>query len=208
MISPAVLQAYTGSTDAATLAFLETGTIAWLERWIPRYLGVPKVLTEIHDGPARERDRLSGGRDQGERLRRVWLSEEIEFSVLLSVESRSSASAPWVDLPDPADLTDFEIRPVAPHAASGRKFLRLSAPFPQGRANIRVKFTHGYAEDAGPADVTAVALQMIKSQSVEQEAVGLEESRADGVEEKFGDNLGSLPGVSSRMLAALRRPSY
>lgn len=206
MLSSSVLQAYTGSTDTVALGQIEAGVVAWLQTWIPRYLGTATTLTEIHSGPQRQNALLTG-RGVGERLRTLWLSEDIASGSLVSVEERTSPTADWADLPNPADLTDYEIRPLTPSAAAGRKLVRLSADFPAGASNIRVKFTHGYAEDAAPDDVTLAALQIVKA-LVDNKTTGnhLEET-ADKGGVKYAAAM-RLPGVDQGLVNSLRRPRY
>lgn len=209
VIGTAVLQAYTGSTDTATLTFLEKGTIAWLQQWIPRYLGESASLVDVLSGPPRQADRLSMSPNQ-ERLRRRVLSEVIDLAKITAVEERTSPTANWIDLGTLA--TDYEILREVSYSAAGRTLRRLTAAFPFGNQNLRVSFTHGYAEDAGPDDVTEVALQMIKAQLgakdqgsfVEEELAGQTGGR---LRLRYG-NLGALAGVNSSKLAALRFPTY
>lgn len=206
MISSSVLETYTGSSDATTLTQLEAGAVAWLQKWIPRYLGTSTTLTEIHDGPRRLPGRLSG-RAASERTRTLILAESIASGSLTSVEERTSHDADWTDLPSPADLTDYEIRADEPSVATGRRLVRLSSGFPAGLANLRVKYTHGYAEDAGPDDVTLAILQIVNGMLLEKDAGNIEREEEGGAEVTYASVAG-LPGVNSALLASLRRPSY
>lgn len=209
MISPAVLQAYTGSTDTATLALLEAGTIEWLQRWIPRYLGVSTSLLNVLSGPRQVPARLSQIAN-GERLRRLCISESITLAKITAIEERTDPTASWSALGTVA--TDYEIVQESPLFLAGRVLRRLTASWPSGTRNLRITFTHGFVEDAGPADVTEVALQMIKAQLGAKDQGSIQEEELAGqtggrLRRRYG-NLGALAGVNSAKLAALRAPTY
>ncbi len=212
MISSAVLQAFTGSSDTATLAFFEAGWVDFLQKWIPRWLGTSKTLTEVLDGPRRMNGTLSGGRPD-DRLHILWLAEAIEASSLVSVKYRSTRDSSWIDLSTDAngaaDLTDFEIHPYAAWVDVGMSLGRLSGTFPEGKKNIQVKYTHGYVEDAGPADVTQVLLQLVKS-SLAGKAAGGVKQREKGTASITYDMaaVAALPGVDMGALERLQRRSY
>lgn len=206
MISSSVLQAYTGSTDTTALAQIEAGVVGWLERWIPRHLGVSATLTEIHSGPSRRHAQISG-RFEGNRLSTIYLSEEIAEGSLVSVKERTSPTASWVDIPNPADLTDYEIRTSAPAKTTGNELVRLSTTFPGGNDNLQIAYTHGYAEDAAPDDVTLLVLQAVKGMITAQETGPFSSASADGTSYTMA-SVENLPGVDRRLLASLRRPSW
>lgn len=205
-MSAAILATYTGSSDSTLLAQLSAGCIAWLERWIPRYLGTSATLTEVLDGPRGAQRRITDG-DSGERLHTMWLQEEIALGSLVSVKYRTALGNSWADLSTDsagdADLTDYEIRPAQPQGTVGRKLVRLSGPFPAGTGNLQIKYTHGYAENAGPADVTLAVLQIVKGW-VDAKAAGIKKSqRVEGVAWTLAD-VASLPGVDSQLLLSLK----
>lgn len=208
MISSAVLQAYTGSSDVATLTVLEKGTIAWLQRWIPRYLGVSTSLLNILSGPRQLPARLSQSASD-ERLRRVGLSESIALASISAIEERTDPTATWTALGTVA--TDYEIVQESPVFLAGRVLRRLTSTWPVGTRNLRITFAHGYAEDAGPDDVTEVALQMISAQLNAKKKGTLAEEELAGADGrarvKYAD-LGSMAGVNQSKLAALRAPTY
>lgn len=206
MISSSVLETYTGSSDTTTLTQLEAGTVAWLQGWIPRYLGTSTTLTEVLDGPRRFRPRLTG-RHEAERLHTLWLSESIASGSLVSVEERETYTDDWTDLPNPADLTEYEIRTDTPYGTTGRQLIRKPQPWPHGHANLRIKYTHGYAEDSGPDDVTLAILQIVKGMLDVKEIGLLEGEEEGGVDIEYHQVLG-LPGVDGNLLASLRRPGY
>ncbi|MCP3961292.1 MAG: hypothetical protein GY719_25885 [bacterium] len=206
LVSSAVLQAYTGSSDTALLAQLAGGFEAWLQGWIPRYLGTSTTLTEVRDGPRRSRRRIESGLSSA-RLRTMWLAEEIASGSLLSVKYRSTPDSSWVDLSvdanGAADLTDFEIRASFPWQTTGRQLVRLAETFPAGDGNLQIKYTHGYAEDVGPADVMLAVMQGVKGW-IDAKAAGLLKSeRVDDMAWTFAQ-VAAMPGVDGSLLAGLK----
>ena len=81
--------------------------------------------------------------------------------------------------------------------------MRLSATFPAGQGNLQIKYTHGYAEDAGPKDVELAIMQVVKGW-LNAKTQGVKKSqRVEGVAWTVG-NLTSLPGVDSQLLLGLK----
>lgn len=210
MISDATMQTYTGSTDSVLLAQLRDGWVEWLQAWIPRYLGTSTTLTEVHSGP---QARLGGliPKSDGERTRTIWLSEAIAEDALTSVKYRTTHDTSWADLATDsngdADLTQFEIRPWSPHVTVGYQLVYKNACFPQGHGNLQVKYTHGYAEDAGPADVTLTLLELVKA-GVEAHGQG----NLDAIRDEDGQivfaKIAGLGGVNMDRLLGLKRGNY
>lgn len=206
LVSSAVLQAYTGSTDTTLLGQLADGFQAWLQSWIPRYLGTSTALTEVHSGPRRNRKRIEPGLSS-ERLRTLWLGEEIASGSLTSVKYRTTHDSSWTDLSvdsdGAADLTDFEIRPTHPWGTTGRQLVRLGQTYPAGAGNLQVVYSHGYAEDAGPADVTLAILQGVAGWLTKHGTGGMKSEKVEGVTLTYA-TVASLPGVDGALLANLK----
>ena len=75
-------------------------------------------------------------------------------------------------------------------------------------ANIRVQYTHGYAEDSGPADVTAAVLQLVNAALSASKAGAFKSGEGtDGVKIVWNTLL-NLPGVDQDNLNAIRKPRY
>jgi len=210
LVAAATLATYTGSSDTVTIAQISSAVELWLQGWIPRYLGTSTTLTEVHDGPQRDHARITP-RASSERLRSLWLQEEIAIGSLVSVKHRTTPDASFLDLSvdsaGDADLTDFEIRGPFAHSTSGRQLVRLGQTFPNGRGNLQIKYTHGYVEDAGPADVTYAVLALTKALLEAKTAGNLKSERVEGVAWTYSE-LASMPGVSVTMLTDLRRRSF
>lgn len=194
MISTATLRDHLGlepgeGSDTA-LERLERGAVAFLQSWIPRYLGPPREHAVVLDGGVR---RDGGLIWSGVEQDRLLLPDEIAFEDLVSVQHRSSPSLPWEDLD--TGLEAYEVE--------GRTLYRTTGPWPAGRRNLRVTYLEGFDVDAGPDDVTLAVLDLVKARWDHREANGIKSERADDLAITYAD-AGKVPGLT-QLLDQLKR---
>ena len=204
LVSVATARSYSGAhaSDDTLLTILRDGVVAWLERWIPGHLGTSATLTEILDGPQPLPTGLTGeySREAEREARRIQLAEEIDLDDLEAIEFRDSLDLDWYDHDedDPSDFTDFEL--------DGLYLIRRTWPWPVGDRLIRVQYTHGFAEDAGPADVRLVALESIRALWRTRASQGLRAAAIGPMSVSFESIVRA--GVSPAMLNGIRRSQY
>ena len=108
LVSVAELEAYTGSSDTAKLSDIGSGVEAWLQAWIPQFLGPPGPFLEIINGPDANNRETMVPTVHRTRQDTVQVSEYIVQEDLVAVEERTTAASDWADLSD--DIADFEVR--------------------------------------------------------------------------------------------------
>lgn len=204
LVSVATARSYAGAaaSDDALLTVVRDAVVAWLERWIPGHLGTSKTLTEILDGPQPIPTGLTGeySREAEREAHRIQLAEEIATGDLVAIEFRDSIDLDWYDHDEdsPSDFTDFE--------AEGFYLIRRTYPWPAGDRLIRVQYAHGFAEDAGPADVRLVALETIRALWRTRSSQGLRGASIGPMSVSFESIVRA--GVSPAMLNSIRRSQY
>ncbi len=192
MISVATIQSWLKITgDDAILELMEPGVIALMEQETGRLFTSPAAaITEILDGGDPFRGSLLGS-DVATGPEWLLLKEEPNGAAVTTVSYRDSQTSDWVD----QTLTDFEL--------DGRQLYVQQGSPPRGLRNVRVVYPFGFVEDAGPADATLVALQMIKF-LYERRDSGLIKSAAIGpmrITYADAESAGVVP-----QLEAMRRP--
>lgn len=191
MISTATLQDHLGVTGSETvLERLEKGVVTFLESWIPRYLGLPRERSVVLSGGSH---REGGLIIHGQELDQILLPEEIAFEDLVSVQYREHPSLPWEDLDEGLEAYEVE----------GQTLYRRAEPWPPGQRNLRVAFLEGYPEDAGPADVTLVVLELVKAK-FDQHTTGNIKSEKKGPVQLTYAEAAAMPGMEA-MLKNLKR---
>lgn len=194
-------RSYVGASaaDDALLTILRDGVEAWMARWIPAHLGASTTLTEVLDGPKTEPANLSGeGADVVIReAHRISLSEQIAVDDLVAIEFRDDLSLDWYDHDEesPSDFSGFEV--------DGYELIRRSFPWPSGDRLIRVQYSHGYAEDSGPADWRMVELEILRALWRTRASQGLRSASIGPMSVSFESIVKA--GVSPQILHSIRR---
>lgn len=155
MISVASIQTFLGVTgDDAYLAHLEQGAVDDIQTHSGLFFGAPEsrgvVLT-----PVQRFARLTA--PEVPKVPCVRLPDLLpSIASVTSVEQRYTPSGAW----ESVGLTTSESR--ARFELHGTALLRLEGFWPVGLNTVRVTYSRGYAEDAAPANVNALALDLIR----------------------------------------------
>lgn len=149
MVSTSLMQSWIGgSPDASILTVIEAGVVAMIEEETGRVLQVPAgPVVDIRSGGPAVRGALTASLTPPGLDSIVLREAPADPDDLTNVEYRSGDD--WQG----QTLTRFEL--------DGRRLYALDG-YPEGRRNVRVTYTFGYVEDAGPPRIQMFILNMVK----------------------------------------------
>lgn len=177
-------------SEQAAVVALEERVQAHLEGRLELYLGAPKAVTVLIDGPKRDR---------------IWLPQPVAVEdpppdPLLTVETADGAGGWTAVAPADFELDDADHREQAVYVVSWGEL----ATWPRGRRNIRVGMRIGYTEGNEPAELRQLALDMISLMYSSRGRLGMESETLDDysyTRQSGGDDLDdmtlSIPAASS-----------
>lgn len=183
--------AATGATeaDAAALAELERGVVAFLQTQTGRYFGPPELVSEFAEGAG---------------ISRLWLRDHATHDPeasgpdeVVSVEERNVPGA------DPTLIGNYELR----QADRESLLVRLGGDVWLMDFEYEVLYWRGYQVGEEPADIRALVMDLVTARWALRESFGLKSETIGGYSyTRFGPEDLEACGVGSYTLDAWRRP--